>query len=535
MTIAARTQMVVALIVAMTGSSIADAQTQPPARATDAPTIGPPIRRIATASAVSTEQIGVITSVLELRDGRVLVNDGTRRRLLLMDTTLKTVDVVLDSLAEIANTYGTRPGTLLAYRGDSTLFIDPLSYAMIVLDPQSKIARVRSVWRTQDLFLFTAPSGYYGWPAPDATGRIVYRIFAQPAPPKVAPPAGVPYFPPDPDSAFIVAMDIDTRRLDTLGSIRIPKTLNTIRMTSEGYFSFNSAINPLPSTDDWAVLSDGTVAFVRGRDYRIEYLHADGTTTSSAKLPFDWQRLTDEDKQKLVDSVKSVNQRANAISYVGAMIRWANTYNKPYPPNFTVPDGYVAPAGFSKDWKLPPAIKLPANYIYACAPGVEPTMTPLPNAAPGAASTAGASPTAFPPTSLIPGIPGQPPGAPPGIPSCIPAPIMLAGGLAPPPPTMRDVSVLPASDLPDYRPPFANSATRADADGNLWIRTIPAKPIPGGVVYDIINRQGELADRIQLPPGYTLVGFGKGRVVYLSMRDLKGIHLARVRLTAPAR
>jgi hypothetical protein len=67
-------------------------------------------------------------------------------------------------------------------------------------------------------------------------------------------------------------------------------------------------------------------------------------------------------------------------------------------------------------------------------------------------------------------------------------------------------------------------------DGNLWIRTIPARAITGGPVYDIISRQGELVNRLQLPPGYTLVGFGRGRVVYLSMRDASGIRLARVRL-----
>jgi hypothetical protein len=52
-------------------------------------------------------------------------------------------------------------------------------------------------------------------------------------------------------------------------------------------------------------------------------------------------------------------------------------------------------------------------------------------------------------------------------------------------------------------------------------------------VYDIINRGGELVDRIQLPPGYTLVGFGLDRVVYLSTRDATGLHLARVRLRPP--
>jgi hypothetical protein len=107
---------------------------------------------------------------------------------------------------------------------------------------------------------------------------------------------------------------------------------------------------------------------------------------------------------------------------------------------------------------------------------------------------------------------------------------MIGGGIAPPPPQMREFNVIPAVELPDYRPPIAQGATRADADGNLWIRTIPPKPVPGGPVYDIVSEKGELTDRLQLPPGYTLVGFGKGKVVYLSMRDAKGIHLARVRL-----
>src|SRR5687768_11944040 len=178
---------------------LAAAQVSPPAATPATPTIGPPIQRIATASALSTEQIGSIASVRELPDGRVLVNDPTRRRLLLMDTTLRTVAVVLDSLSEIANTYGPRPGALVPYRGDTTLFIDPASYAVVVLDPTAKIARVRSVWRVEDVSYFTLPSSY-GWPGVDAKGQVVYRIRARPAPPKVAPPAGVPYFPPEPDS-----------------------------------------------------------------------------------------------------------------------------------------------------------------------------------------------------------------------------------------------------------------------------------------------------------------------------------------------
>ena len=109
----------------------------------------------------------------------------------------------------------------------------------------------------------------------------------------------------------------------------------------------------------------------------------------------------------------------------------------------------------------------------------------------------------------------------------IPAPIMTGGGS---PPTLRENPVIDPEDLPGYRPPFTQGAVRADMDGNLWVRTIPTKPVPGGTVFDVVSRTGELVDRIQIPSGYTVVGFGRGRVVYLSMRDQGGIHLARVRL-----
>jgi hypothetical protein len=490
---------------AQTPDSVRPAVTQP--------AVGPPIRRIATASALSTEQIGSITGVRELPDGRILLNDGTRRRLLLMDTTLRTVEVVLDSLTEVANTYGVRPGALIAYRGDSTLFIDQASYAMLVLDPQGKVARVRSVPRVQDVQYLTNSSGQWGWPGVDAQGRLVYRLPAQAAPPKVRPPAGVPYIPVEPDSVFVVAMDPDTRKIDTLGTLRVPKQSYSVRVSPGGGFNMYSIMNPLPSADDWAILPDGTVAFVRAIDYRVEYRHPDGTITSSAKLPFEWQRLTDADKVRIVDSVKAEQRRSSMTSYVSSMIRWVNQFRKSYPPNFTVPEGTRVPQALQRGWVLPPGMSFPPNYIYGCAPGEEPKVTPPDSTPAGGPSR------------------GGPPGALSGTPSCIPGPVMIIGGTAPPPPTLREANVVPPNELPNYRPPLANSgAVRADADGSLWIRPVPAVPNRGGAVYDIVSRAGELVDRLQLPPGYTIVGFGKGRVVYLSMRDANGTHLARVRL-----
>jgi sugar lactone lactonase YvrE len=84
------------------------------------------------------------------------------------------------------------------------------------------------------------------------------------------------------------------------------------------------------------------------------------------------------------------------------------------------------------------------------------------------------------------------------------------------------------SDLPDYKPPFTPGSTRADADGNLWIRT--SQNVNTRPVYDVVNRKGELIDRVQLPQNRALVGFGANGVVYLAVRDGTTAHLEKARI-----
>lgn len=503
-----------------------------PAAAPPAPTIGPPIRRIETASALSKEKLGSIVNVRELPDGRVLLNDGGSRRLLLFDTALVLDRIVLDSASETENTYGVRQGALIPHRGDSTIFIDANSLAILIIDPAGKIARVRSVPRAQDTYAYGSNSTFYGTPGVDARGRLVYRIYVEPTPPAKAPPKGVPYFPEEPDSALIVALDLDTRKVDTLGSIHIPKSEYTVRVNpGGGGFSMYSNINPMQSQDEWAVLSDGTVAFVRAIDYRIDYRNADGTWTASPRIPYDWQPMPDSAKQHLVDSVRTAQSKQIRATWTTSLIRWVNTYSRKYPPNFTIPDGYEPPNGFVKTWNYPqPGVQFPEKYIYACAPGEEPEIAaPVDkkvddkSAKVEAAISSGI-------VGPMPMIPGLPPGAPPGsTPSCIPQPIPNLAQV-PNAPTMRQVVVVSPKLLPDFRPPFPANSVRSDLDGNLWIRANQAKPAPGGAIFDVVNRAGQLVDRIQLPTGYQLVGFGRGKVVFLAMRDGSGPHLARVRL-----
>ncbi|HWH50687.1 MAG TPA: hypothetical protein VN651_04030 [Gemmatimonadaceae bacterium] len=90
------------------------------------------------------------------------------------------------------------------------------------------------------------------------------------------------------------------------------------------------------------------------------------------------------------------------------------------------------------------------------------------------------------------------------------------------------VGHIDASALPDYIPPFTRGAVEPDADGHLWIKT--SALVDGRPVYDVVNREGVLIDRVVLPPYRSIAGFGPG-VAYLAVKDPSAVvHLERVRI-----
>ncbi len=416
----------------------------------------PPVRQIGTVSSKSSESFPTLVGVRALPDGRVLVNDVGARRVLLYDASLSTFTIVADSTSDTGNAYGGRVGNLIAYRGDSSVFIDPSSVSMLVIDGNGKVARVMAIPRAEDASAIGSPTGNA---TIDANGRLIYRAvpgFAFGGGGRVqiqgtpgAARTGPPPMPDIPDSAFIVSVNLATRKLDTLGYIRTPKIKMEVQQVDGGGFRMQSMLNPLPVVDDWAVLNDGTIALVRGRDYHVDYVAPDGASRSAAKIPFDWQRMTDEDKVAFIDSVKAARARLGA--------------------NAPVPVAGQAPG-------------------QAAAPG------------------AGAPQVMVFSQTVTGGGGGPPPSG--------GNQVRLGDG-----PGGVEISYVPANELPDYKPPFFAGSMRADTEGNLWIRTIPTAPIPGGPVYDVINKEGAIVERVQIPENRTIAGFGKGGVVYMVHRD----------------
>jgi len=407
----------------------------------------PPIRLINAPDGASKQVLGNVAAVRPLPDGRLLVNDIQNRQLLMLDRSLANISVVADSTSGGANSYGIRPGGLIAYLGDSTLFVDPAGLSMFVIDPAGKIARVASVPRSQDAPAF---SNAQGTPSLDAKGRIVYRGgFGRFGGPAGGGRGGV-FTPPEiPDSAALVRVDLATRKLDTAAFFKIPKIKMNVTQTERGMMMTNE-INPLPIVDEWAVLADGSIAIVRGQDYHIDFVNPDGSLTVSPKVPFDWQRLSDEDKTAIIDSTKARMEKARAA-----------------------------------------AAAMPADKAAAAA------------GARGAAE--GMIVMSF---NTSDGPRGGGPGG---------------------PPSAAPLAFVSINEMPDYRPAFTTGAARADAEGNLWVRTTAVRTgsVGGGPIYDVINRKGEVIDRVQVPAGRQIVGFGKGGIVYMQARDDKAAWIER--------
>ena len=114
--------------------------------------------------------------------------------------------------------------------------------------------------------------------------------------------AAIPRLPPAPgkqtdvvpDSNFLVRFDLGSRTFDTIGVFHTQWIRLTITRDDDlRLVSMEVPVNPLPLVDDWTVMSDGSVAVVRGRDYHVDWLGKDGRWTSSPKMPFTWEHLDD--------------------------------------------------------------------------------------------------------------------------------------------------------------------------------------------------------------------------------------------------
>ncbi|MEP6780077.1 MAG: hypothetical protein ABJC26_09330 [Gemmatimonadaceae bacterium] len=261
-----------------------------------------------------------VTRIAPLRNGNIVVNDAKRRRLLLLDSTLRLLKVIADTNTGSVNRYGIETGTgaLVPYVGDSSLMLDGESRTLVVIGPDGKFIRSMAPVHQRDLMALAG--GVNNAAATDKLGRLIIRGPTAPIGKdqrwSIAGGADTIV---TPDSTPILREDLERRIVDTLAFVHVPKT-TTILSRRGGRGRITNEINPLPVTDEWVMLPDGTVAVVRNHDYHIDWVSPNKKVVSSPKLPFDWKRVSDENRIAIVDStnrelLKQHGLDASAISF----------------------------------------------------------------------------------------------------------------------------------------------------------------------------------------------------------------------------
>jgi hypothetical protein len=388
-----------------------------------------PIRTIGPVLATSIENVGQAVTVRGTSDGHVIVGAGGRQRVYAFDSTLLNFTIVADSGAG-TGVIPIRTTGLIPYIGDSTLLPDFGANALLVLDATGKQVRSIAPPHAADLIFLGIPAGF-GRPGFDGKGRLIYRSMLRPNFRPTPTPSGsqkMEMTPMSADSAPILRGDFDTRTVDTIAWMKTPTQARMGMEMKENLaggppsITMRMLLNPFSMSDEWSVLSDGTIAIVRVHDYHIDWIDPDGTRRSSPKMAIDWRRYTDAEKAQRVDSIKKVaeTQIQNQIKAQGA----------------------------------------------AAALQIK-----------------------------------------------------------------TDVGIVPDSEFPSFWPPVEPGSVLADLDAHLWILPTTSTNSANGFTYDVVNRNGDVFERVQLPKGQVLVGFGPHNVVYLTKTDGKATYLERALLS----
>jgi hypothetical protein len=227
------------------------------------------------------EPFSAVTRLVELADGRVLLNDSRERK-------LGVVDFATGAFTEVARE-GAGPleyktvFSLVRVGGDSVLLWDLGNQRAMLMSPAGKPVRTQRVSE--------GPNGMmtmFGRPLPrdaDAQGRVYSTHRGM----RLAGPMRN-----QSDSVAIVRSEPLGNRFDTLAmygasqtSMSIPGPEGVVRMRAVGF----------PALDAWTVFPDGRVLVVRGADYRPEIIGRDRKRTAAPPVPHTRLEVTAADRE----------------------------------------------------------------------------------------------------------------------------------------------------------------------------------------------------------------------------------------------
>ena len=268
-----------------------------------------PTKTLAKPDVEYAEPFSQLTSLRELRDGRLVASD-------MRDKTLQLVDIAGKRATPIGRSGGgpgewILPAKVFPYPGDSTLVFDIGNTRYLMVAPDGKPARVfnpmgdlpdgggrggaRGGARGGGAVLMglTVPRSV------DARGRIYSQGMAIAFDQEKGTITSA-------DSAPILRYDVVSKKTDTVAYINLAKNnvSGTARSSGGGQEQMIriGGAPPYAPADDWTVLADGRVAIARVADYHLEIVQPGGRRITGQPVRYTPVRVSDDEKQEWRDA-----------------------------------------------------------------------------------------------------------------------------------------------------------------------------------------------------------------------------------------
>jgi hypothetical protein len=265
---------------------------------------GVPTRTLGKAIAEHPEPFSGVLEVRELGTGSLVLLDSK-------DNLLQHLSANLQTSRSISRV-GSGPVEyrqvvkLIPHRADTTYAYDIMNARFLAIDPRGVAATTVSL-RDASGGLPVGPMSVRGY---DQNRRLYYQGL------NFRMGANGPAFA---DSAPLLRLDASAKKLDTLTWLRIP--MPSVKMSGDvekGGGAVRLGMNAYPIVDEWAIMPDGRVVVVRGREYRIDWYGPTGARSAGPVMPYTPVRVTEADKEQIRRTNKRMQEQVSKAAQEAA-------------------------------------------------------------------------------------------------------------------------------------------------------------------------------------------------------------------------
>jgi hypothetical protein len=293
-----------------------------------APAFAQTLRDLPKPSREIEDPFSLVAAAIELRPGVVLAVDGTELELML-------VDFAKGSKTAVGR-QGSGPGEyrapagLFRLHGDTIWVLDATQQRLVAFNPDLTAGTTIPLLTFDQSTMTALTAPFLG----DRKGQLYASAMTI-----QAGRSGGNMQMSIPDSVGVVRVDPRNKSVRTeLARVRFPTSGKPEMKQNGTSIKMSMAYPGLVASDPWTVFPDGRIAIVRGANYTVEFIGADGKKSAPTRIAYEPIKVTEADQKAEMDEARK------------QMKDQAKTVQK------------MMPAGISMEFELLAPADWPANY-----------------------------------------------------------------------------------------------------------------------------------------------------------------------------